>query len=156
MSRESNFAVRMRADATLPTFLTGGVYTREDVGPKGISRETTPGAFDAGGYLKPCSLVNQRGRIPDAEIFDEAEQTVSAWQVVEIWLYADSSDGWTPLDSAMSRLYALFQGHPFSGANACAPIQWAFTLDRARDPGALKGSLMARMDFRVVALRRAA
>lgn len=155
MSRESDFAARMRADATLIATLTGGIYTREDIGPDGISRETTPGAFDANGYLRPCALVKQRGDLPDGEVVDEGEQTVSARQVVEVWLYQRIA--YAAIDAAKARLYTLFQSHQFSGASACAPIRWlGAPVQRERDPGALEHASMERVDFLVQSLRKAA
>lgn len=155
MSRESDFATRMRADATLMAILTGGVYTREDAGPEGISRETTPAAFDSNGYLKPCAFVKQRGLVPDGEVTDEGAKIVSARLVVEVWLYQRVT--YTAIDGAKARLYALFQGHQFTGASACAPLRWlGVPVSRERDPAALKGASMERVDFLVVALQKAA
>lgn len=154
MSRENDFYARMIADATLVATLTGGIYKRESVGVEGITRETTPAAFST--YLRPCALVKQRANIPDGAVPDEGAQYASAQQVVEVWLYDDSGAGYTAIDAAKRRLYALFESHRFTGASACAPIRWAGGLDRERDPGPLKGACMARMDFRVVAIEKAA
>lgn len=137
----------MIADATLVATLTGGIYKRESVGMEGITRGTQA-AFDANGYLLPCALVKQAPHVPDGQIYDEAAQIDSARQRIEIWLYEDR--GYTAIDSAKARLKVLFKGHKFSNA---APILWLGDyLGRARDPGALKGNSMERVDFQVVAL----
>lgn len=144
MSREANFKTRMDADATLLAILTGGVYAAGSLGLLGITRETTPSAFDSNGYLKPCALVRQRPLIPDLQVVDFTAQVASAAQVTEIYVYEDS--GYTNIDSALSRLYTLFYGYKFSDS---FPVEWLGTLDRERDQGALNGASMARMEFLV-------
>lgn len=148
MSRESDFATRMTGDATLMAILTGGVFKSESIGLEGITRATATGAFDTNGYLKPCALVKQRGLIPDGQIADGISQKTSAAQVVEVWLYQDQL--YTSIDSAMARLYTLFQGYQLSDT---FPIEWVNTIDRQRDDGALKGKSLARMDFQVRSIR---
>lgn len=142
MSREANFKTRMDADAPLLAILTGGVYVSGSLGLLGITRETTPSAFDANGYLKPCALVRQRPHIPDLQVVDFTAQVASATQVVEIYVYEDS--GYTNIDSALSRLYTLFYGYQFSDS---FPVEWLGTLDRERDQGALNGASMARQEW---------
>jgi len=148
MAREDAVATLLRADATLAGILTGGIYTSGQVGRVGISRETTPAAFDANGWLKPCALVKQRGNVPDGMVRDSAPVVVSAAQVVEIWLYQDS--GYSTLDSAMTRILTLLEGTTVdSGA---FPAQLSNVIDRQRDEGALAGCSLARMDFVVFSI----
>lgn len=144
MSRENDFYTVMIADATLVAILTGGVWKRETVGREGISRETTAAAFDASGYLKPCALVAQRNIVPTFDVADEMAQRRSVSQVVEIWLYEDT--GYTSIDSALARLYTLFEGYQFADGY---PAQLINIVDRQRDSGALKGHSMVRVDFSV-------
>jgi len=140
MSRETDFETVMEADATLMAILTGGVYTVDAVGRDGISRDTVPGAFDASGFLKPCALVKQRGLVPDGQVVDLS--IASATQVIEIYLYQDS--GFSSIDSALARLFTLFNQYQFSNT---WPIEWINTLDRQQDGGALKGASLARQDW---------
>ncbi len=147
MSREHDFAVLMAADTTLMATLTGGVFESGLVGREGITRETAAGAFDSNGYLKPCALVKQRALVPDGGVRDGLAQAVSATQVVEVWLYEDS--GYTNLDTARARLFALLEGHVFSGAY---PAEWVNSITRQRDQGALTGKSLERMDFQVRAI----
>lgn len=128
--------------------LTGGVYVAGSVGAEGINRDTTTGAFDANGYLKPAALVRQRGLIPDLEIMELGEQLASVTQVIEIYLYEDT--GYSSTDSALNRLFALFHGHRFSDGGIA---EWINTLDRLRDEGALSGRSLARIDFVVRSIR---
>lgn len=144
MSRETNFETRMEADSALMLILTGGVHTKGAVGPEGITRDTVPAAFDANGNLKPTALVSQRALVPDGQVVDELEAIASAVQVVEIYLYERFS--YSSIDSALSRLYALFQGYQFSDS---APVSWVFTSGRERDEGALSGASLVRTDYLV-------
>lgn len=157
MTRETDFYDRMVDDTTaspvivtgtaLMSILTGGVYVAGLVGQEGINRDTTTGAFSSG-YLLPCSLVRQRGLIPDLEIMELGEQLASVTQVVEIYLYEDT--GYSSIDAALNRLYFLFHGHRFSDGGI---VEWINTIDRLRDEGALAGRSLARMDFIVRSIR---
>lgn len=146
-SRQNDFYNRMIGDTALTTTLTGGIFKSEDVGIEGISRTTTPSAFDAlGEYLKPCALVTQRSLVPTGDVLDYGTQVISARQVVEIFLYADSGAGFTAIDTAIARLKVLFMGYVFAGT---FEVTLANLIDRARDEGALQGSAMAKMDWQV-------
>lgn len=144
MAREDDFKTIMAADATLVAILTGGVYTSGVVGLEGITRDTVPAAF-SGGYLLPCALVRQRGNIPTGDVEDYNDQTTSASQIVEIWLYQDRN--YTQIDLAAARLYVLFQGRVM---NDSFEIRLANDLDRQRDEGSLDGASLRRLDWQVV------
>lgn len=144
MSREKQFADRMKADATLMATLTGGVFTRGAIGLGGINRDSTPSAFDSSGWLRPCALVRQRGRVADDAIRDMQSQATSTVQVVEIYIYQDNA--YDQIETAMNRIYALFQGHRFSDT---ADLYVANVIDRERDDGPQMGASMARIDFAV-------
>ena len=45
----------LAADATLVGLLTGGIYSYEQTGRNGISRVTTPTAYN--GFLLPCAVI---------------------------------------------------------------------------------------------------
>jgi hypothetical protein len=130
----------------LMAILTGGVFTKGAVGREGITRDSAPSAF-SGGYLLPCALVRARGDIPDRMIRDEETRTISATQVVEVYLYEDS--GYTGIDAAVLRLLALFIGYQFADS---FPVEWINILDRERDPS-LGNVSMARVDLLVRAVK---
>lgn len=154
MSREDDFKARIVDDVVgspvivtgtpIMATLTGGVFTKAEVGRDGITRNSAPGAFDANGYLKPCALVKQRGLVPDGAIRDGITQDVSAAQVIEIFVYEDG--GYTSIDAALARIRDLFIGHHFTSS---FEVEWVNLIDRERDEGALQGASMARIDFRV-------
>jgi hypothetical protein len=139
---EELVAVRLEGDGTLTAILTGGVYTRAEVGRDGITRESAPAAFDADGFLKPAALVRQRGLVPDGVVRDQIERVASAAQVVEIWLYEDR--GYASIDGALEELFGLLEGYQFESG---FPAEWINTIDREQDEGALAGASLARMDF---------
>lgn len=144
MATEDLFKTRMVADSTLMAILGGGVFTAGTVGDLGVTRETTPAAFDTSGYLKPSALVRQRGNVPDGNVRDGMAQVTSAIQVVEIYMYQDS--GYDQIDLALARLYDLFEGYQFANS---FPAELVNIIDRQRDTGALAGASLARMDFAV-------
>ena len=145
MSREDDFATRMEADATLMGILTGGVFTKAEVGPEGITRDTASGAFDGNGRLKPCALVVQGALTPDGAVHDEEAIIASGAQRVQIFVYERIN--YSNIDAALSRLFTLFFGHQFSDT---FPVEWAGTpVLRGRDEGALRGASLARQDWMV-------
>lgn len=151
MALEDDFATRMVADTALMAILTGGVWKSGAVGRLGITREVAASAFDATGYLKPCALVRQRAMAPTGDVDDTGAGMASAAQTVEVWLYEDT--GYTAIDGAMARLFALLHGHVFAGG--WFEARWSNTIDRQRDAGALAGASLARMDFLVHGIRGA-
>lgn len=146
MSYESEVAALLEADATLDALLTGGIYVSATVGPLGITRETNPAAFDANGWLKPCALVRERNKVPEGSVLDFDAQIESVRQIVEVWLYADSSAGYATLDTAAQRIRALLMGETLT---ASFELRLAVWLARQRDNGALAGAAMQRLDFQV-------
>jgi hypothetical protein len=82
--------------------------------------------------------------VPSGSINDLREKIASASQMVEIWLYQDTN--FDAIDSAQDRIYTLLQGETLTGTY---PLEWAFTMDRMRDEGALNGSSMSRQDWLV-------
>lgn len=146
MSYESEIATILDADATLDALLTGGIHQSSTAGPLGITREATPTAFDANGYLKPSALVRQRNRVPTGDVLDFDDQLESMRQIVEVWLYADSGAGYTTLDTAAARIRTLLMGDTLT---ASFELRLALWLDRQRDNGALAGAAMQRLDFQV-------
>lgn len=145
MSKEDEFKARAIADVSYMAIQTGGVYTSGELGPNGITRETAPSAFDANGWLKPCTLFKQRGEIPTGDIEDYTDQTTSTRQIVEAWHYQEQGS-YAAIDAAIAREYELFQGYPASDG---FEIRLANVLDRQRDTGSLMNASLARLDWQV-------
>jgi len=148
MSREEDFQTVMEADTALMATLTGGVYTVGTIGRDGISRDTTPSAFDSNGYLLPCALVKQRDLIADNQVIDL--NIASAAQVIEIYFYQDSDYG--SIETAYNRCFALFNQRILSDSFPC---EWIGLIDREQDGGALKGASLARQDWLIPSIQGA-
>lgn len=146
MSYESEIAAILDADGTLDALLTGGIYVSATVGPLGITRETTPSAFDSNDYLKPCALVKEAAIVPTGDVLDFDAQIESARQRVEIWLYADSSAGYSTLDTVALRIRALLMGETLTASFDLQLVLWR---TRDRDNGALNGAALERLDWQV-------
>lgn len=143
MSRESDFKTRIAANAPLMAVLTGGVHTKAETGPEGITRDTVGAAFDGNGHLKPCALVVENAIVPDSMVHDEEAIIASVAQRVQIFLY--ERRGYTNIDAALPLLFTLFFGHRFTDS---FPVEYAGApVTRGRDEGALRGASLARMDF---------
>jgi hypothetical protein len=81
-------------DATLTATLTGGVY-----GEAEISRQGTPGAFDANGEVLPCALLTMEAEDPAGPF------PTSSRAFVTVYFYARA--GYSAIDAALARVYAL-------------------------------------------------
>jgi hypothetical protein len=81
-------------DATLAVLLTGGVWAATE-----ISRQNTPGAFDANGELMPCALVKLESEGPSGPF------VTSSRLFVLVMFYERS--GYTAIDAAVARAYTL-------------------------------------------------
>jgi hypothetical protein len=147
MARSVDFAQRMRDDATMMSYLLGGVYTPDElelVGEDRITQDSAPDAFDDMGFLLPCALVVHQTQVPDGIIEDNDNQLISIAQRVEIWYYQDK--GYSVIDLALERGRQLFQGYQFSGTY---PVRLGFISERMKDLGSLKGASTVRQDWQV-------
>lgn len=142
MSREEQIATILQADSSLTAILSGGIFVSGDLGPAGITRDSCPDCFDADGYLLPCAIVKQRGDIPTFEAGDVAGKVTSANQVIELWLYQDTT--YTAIDAAKPNIYRLLQGAVLPDS---FEIYLSNTLSRQRDTGALQDASMERVDY---------
>jgi hypothetical protein len=150
VSREADIYTILNADATLLATLTGGVWKRELLGVEGISRQTAAAAFDSNGYLRPCALIAERATVPDGAVKDLMQRVISTRTVVEIYLYQDVSGGYTALDTAAARVYALLQGRQLT---ASFELELANVVGRWREmDGALKNACATRYDFLVTGM----
>lgn len=92
----------LTADTALVALLTGGMYTATE-----ISRQLTPGAFDANGEVLPCTLL-----VLEAEDPVGPYDTSSRLFVV---LYLYEQQGYTTIDAALKRIYTLLHRQRISG-----------------------------------------
>lgn len=102
MSVRSALAALLAADSTLLAILTGGIHTATE-----ISRQATPDAFDSNGEVLPCALLSVEA--------DDAAGPLhySSRMFVAIRFY--ERDGYTAIDAALARVYALLHRQRVSG-----------------------------------------
>lgn len=105
MSLVSEAKAVLEADGTLVALATGGIYDLDETGPNGISRTTTPDAFDSNEIIQPCILIKARGGVPDLALTDEGTQYLSVRDPLEVWFYEDS--GYTNIEAMRDRVYTL-------------------------------------------------
>lgn len=117
MSALSAAKTVLEADGTLLATATGGIYDYDETGRLGISRTTTPAAFDSNELIKPCVLLKSRSLRPDYILADDATQYVSAQEILEAWFYEDT--GYTNILTMKARVYALLHTAALSGTFAC-------------------------------------
>lgn len=134
----------LEADATLLATATGGIYDYDETGRLGLSRTTTPDAFDSNEIIKPCILLKRRSRTPDNVLRDDANQYSSAVDVIECWLYEDN--GLSNIETMSSRIYTLLHAKQISGT---FQVLWIGDVqpfrDDAMDAMALRSDYMAQI-----------
>ena len=150
MSYAAAIKTLLAADATLTATLTGGIYTALETKKLGINQITTPSAF-TGNTLKPCALIKDRGETPFGGIADPNAQYITVSQVVEIWLYNDGEAGYSALQTARDRIYALLQNNRVAGA---FEIRWTDEIEGVPAPE-LDYPAVIRSAYQVVGRRKA-
>ena len=128
MSAESAIKAVLEADATLLATATGGVWSFDETGHKGLSRTLTPAAFDSNGILKPCIMVSQRNANPGYNLQDDNGQMVDVRQVVELYMFQD--DAYSAIETMKSRCYALLHAQRLTGYHR---VEWAGDVRLGRD-----------------------
>lgn len=102
MSLSATIAGILAADTTLMSTLTGGAHDAVE-----MSRQLTPGAFDANGEIKPCVLVK-------TGVENARENKISAVSTpVTIYFYQRA--GYTAIDTALARVLGLLNLHHENG-----------------------------------------
>jgi hypothetical protein len=124
----------LSADATFVGILGGRLYQAREVGE--ISRQTTPGAFDANGEIRPCALLRFGATVP------LAPHPHGARQFFELYFY--ERQGYAHIEAARERAYVLLQQAkltPGTGASwGCWEVHHTDDVGDGRD-GALGCSL---------------
>ncbi len=130
MSVEATIKTVLEADATLLALATGGIYSFDETGRRGIARGVTAvaDAFDSSGIVQPSILVSERQITPDLSLQDNSNQYMSARQVCEVYCYADEDYG--TIEAMRDRVYVLIHAKQLSGMFRC---EWAGTVRGPRD-----------------------
>jgi len=146
VSVESTLKAVLEADATLLALATGGVWSWDEAGEKGLNRTRTPAAFDANGVIKPCVMANARNANPGYNIQDDTGQVVDVRQVIEFYLFDNAT--YATIESMKSRLYVLLHAKQFTGLVRC---EWAGDLRLGKDEDI--GALVERVDYLTIRIR---
>ncbi len=114
MTVESDVKDIINADSTLTGLLTGGIYTYDETGRLGISRQTTPSAF-SGATIKPNLVIWNDGGSASFDIIQEYPFTASTTEIVQLRFRSSETNAITTLTSAMNRARQLLHGARLSG-----------------------------------------
>jgi hypothetical protein len=150
MSRESQIAAILRADATLMALLPGRVWEHGKLGVEGLTDPVTTPAAYSGGKLQPAALVRQRAKVPTGDLQSIASQRTSTSQAVEVWVYSSAS---ATIEAVLNRIYVLLMGKRLAAAFSATWI--------GGGPGVMPAPEMAsgiktnHEDYRIVFIRRA-
>ena len=135
-------------DDVLAALLVGGIYHYEQTGRSGISRLTTPNAYDAAGFLQPCAVL-KAGETREARPIRDTQPGIR--QLVEVYLYDDGDSGYGALLTARDLIVALLDRRWIDGAGlgaSGAHMRWVGGADDLRDPK-LNNAALVRLDFAV-------
>lgn len=133
------------------TVLTGGIYTWEQTGRNGLSRQTTPNAYVSNSpILRPCAVIKDRAQVPDGGIQNDKTPAVSYRQVIEIWLYDAGSSTTSTLDTVANRIFALLHGQRVN-SRLCRWLGNPMIDERVM---ALENARILRSDYQIVDVKR--
>lgn len=120
-------------------YLTGGLY--QDVE---ISRQETPGAFDANGELLPCGLLRQESQIP-SRVYVRGSRLF-------LLVYLYQRDGLGEIESARHRIYELLHDQQIQpSGGGCWRVRHANDLLDMEEP--VLGARMMVSRYEAVVLR---
>lgn len=152
MSRESEIASLLAADATIASLLTGGIWTDQEIGVEGIRRgedSLTNSAFDpTTGILRPCAVVRERGINSYQAGRSHKGKVALLRQVVEIYYY--EFRGHDVIDPAKERAYYVLEGVRLT---ATYPLVWDMETAHYPDVGPVANSTTVRQDWNVYSVR---
>jgi hypothetical protein len=151
MTRETEVADYLRADATLRVLVPGGIYPNANMPATGLTNAKTMTKVWANGVFTTTLVVRERAAVPTGDLQSTVRQHTSMSQAVEVWAYATTPDG---IEAALQRVYALLMGKRLDRAFSAT---WA-----GGGPGIMQapelppGIRVGMESYRVVSIRRAA
>lgn len=132
----------LAADEAVAEGLTGGIYAYAQIGRNGLSRGTTPEAYDANGFLKPCAVV-QAGSVERAKAL--RDDSGGTRQRVEVHLYDDGDSGFSTIRAAAAAVVAALDERWIAGVGY---VRHVGGVDDQRD-AKLNNAALVRVDFDV-------
>ncbi len=104
MNLSDDIKARLEEDSELMTLLTGGIHN--DV--EEISRQNTPGAFDANNEIRPCALIKIGTEIPLRGYLTSVQTPVT--------IYFYERGGYDTIETAMGFVYADLNEQKIGGS----------------------------------------
>lgn len=145
MSVVAGIKTLIQANTAVMAILTGGVHTDDETERNGIGRSTTPSAYDANGFLRPCAYVKERAQTGNWGGALGNDGFTGTRQVFEIWLYDDVSR--TAIASARDLLIPLLQRTLVTGFGRLRYL--GFLKENAPD---MNNAPFFRVDFELIGL----
>lgn len=130
------------------TLLSGGIYTFAYIDRLGINYDNTPAVFASGGLYNPFCVVHSRDENPDGGIRSDSAQVTSYRVVLETYVYADGSAGYSVIDSVLARIVTLLNG---KRVDSCL-TRWVYNMKRKRAPE-YRNACMERTDYEIRGLK---
>lgn len=162
-TREQQFKAIMLADPILFAFLTGGIYTDEELGVEGLRRgdedvdspnySPTALAFDERGNLKPCAIIRQGGIFPYGNTQNPSQQISGTSQRVEVFYYQHRH--YDVIDPAKERGYFVLQGVRLANPSSY-PVTWLADAPYFYDVGPVVNSVTTKQEWMVFSMRKPA
>lgn len=122
MSLTSDIIAKLTAAAIAPS---GGIFDYDDTGILGITRASTPTAYDSNLVIQPCILVKLRSSVPTNDLVGSAPSEVN---MIEVWFY--EANGYTNIRSLMASVFAALHEQQVTGNNQ---ILWALDIPQGYD-----------------------
>lgn len=112
--------------SAISSLLTGGIYTIRLTNFTGISRDTTPQAFDANGYLKPCAFVGEGDVTVEPQVMmemgaDSGDIAFCLSRPIIIYVYTNRD--YATLDDVCTKIVRRLVGYTLSGAYPLELVQ---------------------------------
>lgn len=151
MTRESEIKALLVADSEFMNLITGGVYTDQEIGLQGLTRDVdseTAAAYDEKGLLKPTVVVREMDENLYPNIRDDAEGYYATTQLVELYFYEMQDTN--VIDQAMIRSYRVLNNQRLTQSY---PLFLESNSARFYDVGPVLNSLTKRQVWRVVSNR---
>ena len=138
----------LKLDATLVSYLTGGIYIFSDAGRNGLNRLQIPGAYDSTtGFVKPVAIVAEMDLSLDQESVSPNTGRFSVTSDVFIRIMDHGDNGYDTIALAASRIKTLLHCKPQIIANAWQLILTKTMEDRRET--VLKDSCYFQQQFQV-------
>lgn len=144
MSYESEIQTILLADPTIFSITGNRIYTTSEVGPLGITFESTPAVFNADGDVQPTILVQEREALFDGVVIDYIDNEISQVQVIELWIYQDRN--YDQIDLLLLRTRKVLNGTPLTNG---FELELVLTTGPLQDTGALNKASVKRQDWSI-------